>query len=77
MKVTRLNRLTRLMMLTRPIRLAGLIKLTRFMSLTRLTSRISRLQDKDSLMDCQGALEEPEGRPGGPGNLKTARGFPP
>ena len=32
----------------------------------------TRLQDKDSLMDCQGAQEEPEGRPGGPGNLKTA-----
>ena len=27
-----------------------------------------RLQDKDGLMDCQGALEGPEGRPGGPGD---------
>ena len=25
-------------------------------------------------MDCQGAEEEPEGRPGGPGVLETARG---
>ena len=31
----------------------------------------------DSLMDCQGAQEEPEGRQGGLGNFKTARGGPP
>jgi hypothetical protein len=34
-----------------------------------------RLQD--SLMECQGTQEEPEGRPGGPGDDKTARGTPP
>ena len=36
----------------------------------------SRLQDKDSLMAmaCQGAREEPEARPGGPGDLKIAWG---
>ena len=28
-------------------------------------------------MDCQGAQVEPEGRPGGPGDLKTATGHPP
>ena len=28
-------------------------------------------------MDCQGAKAEPEGRAGGPGNLKTARGGSP
>ena len=32
--------------------------------------------DWDSLLDCQGAQEEPEGRPGGPVNLQTARGVP-
>ena len=28
-------------------------------------------------MDCQGVQEEPEGRPGGPGDLETARGGSP
>ena len=32
---------------------------------------IERRQDKDSLMDCHRVQEEPEGRPGGPGDLKT------
>ena len=31
------------------------------------------VQEKDSLMDVQGAQEEPEIRPGGPGNPKTGR----
>ena len=31
------------------------------------------LEDKNGLMDCQGAQEEPEGRPGGPADLETAR----
>ena len=36
----------------------------------------SRLQDKESLMDRQGAQDEPERRPGGPGRDKRARGTP-
>ena len=32
---------------------------------------------KDSLLDCQGAQDEQEGRPGGQGDLKTARGITP
>ena len=32
--------------------------------------------DWDSLMDGQGAQEQPEGRPGGTGDFKTARDVP-
>ena len=35
------------------------------------------LMDWDSLMDCHGDQEEPEGRPGGAWDLTTARGVPP
>ena len=35
-----------------------------------------RLQYTDSLMDCRGAQEEPEVRPGGPGGGKRASGIP-
>ena len=31
-------------------------------------------QAMDSFMDCQGARQEPERRPGGPGDPETARG---
>ena len=37
----------------------------------------NRLQDKDSLMDSQGAQEEPEGRPGGTDRGKGTTGDPP
>ena len=33
----------------------------------------NKLQDKDSLMNCQGAQEEPEGRLLGPRDLESAR----
>ena len=35
--------------------------------------KLSRFQGKHSLLDFQGAQEEPDGRPGGPGNFKTSR----
>ena len=37
---------------------------------------LSMLQDEKSLMDCQAAQEEPEGRPGAPGKVKELRGNP-
>ena len=40
--------------------------------LSACNNRMSRLQDKDSLMDCQGTQEEQEGRPGRPGRDKRA-----
>ena len=32
---------------------------------------LCKIQDEDSLMDCQGGQEEPEGRPVGPSDLET------
>ena len=45
-----------------------------FKALKRLTAGF---KIKNSFMDCQGAKEEPEGRLGEPGDLKSARGGPP
>ena len=37
---------------------------------------VNMLQDEENLIDCQGAHEEPKGRPKGPRDLKTAGGIP-
>ena len=47
---------------------------TRHVVETFPVSELTRLQDDDSLIDCEGAQEEPEGGPGGRERGKRAKG---